>query len=463
MIPSSTTHTEQGLNGEIVARLLGFIRPPKIWKDAAEILHVCASYSHAVLKLGQNGEELKVAANISFDQNQCVLAAWPNLESRLTVDFQAKRTLENGAGSHYQHSKMGLQHNGSHENARAFTFEYLEPFSSGNCAEYSNCALCLSDSSCGWCELNDQCISRSENEQESCSMDGDWRYLTIQPSKCANCSNYISCDQCVEPGTCEWWAEDARCSRIGRSPTAVRESDSCPIPCYSRPNCSACLEERGRCVWCESTMQCFSFSVYTSEYQFGLCREWLDQTMPFSYAHEHIDHHQAPIQQCKSCSTHSNCSTCLQSLGCGWCFDRDNPIEGVCTEGNFNSSTHNCGTALNARDDEAEWAYAQCPDVDECGLSLHDCHKEAKCTNTHGSYSCHCRRGFIGDGRTSCVRTCFEQCAHGHCSGSPDYMCKCNLGNHVHQLIVVVVIECNRFFLNFRLDGCRLFCKLWLQ
>lgn len=43
MIPSSTTHIEQGLDGEIVARLLGFIRPPKIWKDAAEILHVCAS------------------------------------------------------------------------------------------------------------------------------------------------------------------------------------------------------------------------------------------------------------------------------------------------------------------------------------------------------------------------------------------------------------------------------------
>lgn len=429
MIPSSTTHTEQGLNGEIVARLMGFIRPPKIWKNAAEILHVCASYSHAVLKLGQDGEELKVAANISFDQNQCVLAAWSNLENRLVVDFQAKRTLENGAGNHYQHSKMGLQHNGSHENVRAFTFEYLEPFStSGNCAEYSNCLNCLADSSCGWCELNDECISRLENEQESCSIDGDWRYLTIQPSKCANCSNYISCQQCIESGTCEWWAEDARCSRIGRSQLAVRESDQCPIPCYSRPNCSACLEERGRCVWCESTLQCFSFSVYTSEYQFGLCREWLDQTMPFSYAHEHIDQHQAPIQQCKSCTTHTNCSTCLQSLGCGWCFDRDNPIEGSCMQGNFNSSTHDCAAALNAREDEAEWAYAQCPDVDECGLGLHDCHKEAKCTNTHGSYSCHCRRGFIGDGRTSCVRTCFEQCVHGHCSGSPDYECKCNLG-----------------------------------
>ena len=56
-------------------------------------------------------------------------------------------------------------------------------------------------------------------------------------------------------------------------------------------------------------------------------------------------------------------------------------------------------------EEEAAWSYAQCPDVDECGLGLHDCHADAKCTNTHGSYNCQCKRGFIGDGKTSCKKT----------------------------------------------------------
>lgn len=52
--------------------------------------------------------------------------------------------------------------------------------------------------------------------------------------------------------------------------------------------------------------------------------------------------------------------------------------------GDFNSSTIACSVALNSTASEVEFAYAQCPDVDECGLGIHDCHKEAKCTNTHG-------------------------------------------------------------------------------
>ena len=54
---------------------------------------------------------------------------------------------------------------------------------------------------------------------------------------------------------------------------------------------------------------------------------------------------------------------------------------------------------------EANWAYAQCPDVDECLLKLDKCHPEAVCTNTHGSYSCQCKRGFIGDGKITCTKT----------------------------------------------------------
>ena len=39
-----------------------------------------------------------------------------------------------------------------------------------------------------------------------------------------------------------------------------------------------------------------------------------------------------------------------------------------------------------------------CDDVDECALATHDCHPEASCTNTEGSWECDCVYPFVGDG-----------------------------------------------------------------
>lgn len=437
-IPTAAANHAEAFNGEMVARLIGYIRPPRTWDNAGEMLRVCTSYSSAILKVTTEDtlQNSKLVVNISAEQTLCTLAQWPNLDStQLLVDFQAKRTLSTGSQNnhhhHHQQSKMGLQHNRSLENPKAFTFEYLEPYSHGNCSTYKNCLHCLSDAICGWCELNNKCVSRLNDEMISCTAHNDWQYLRLQPSHCSNCSNFISCEKCIDSNLCEWWTEDARCARKGRSPEAVHDIEQCPAPCYTRKNCSSCLNEKGRCVWCEATSQCFSFSVYTSEYQFGLCREWLDQAIPMmaSTPQQEIGSaHIQPIQQCKSCASHLNCTSCLRSLSCGWCYDNSNPIEGICMHGDFNSSTVNCSTALNKRPEEAKWAYAQCPDVDECGLNLHDCHSDAKCTNTDGSYSCLCKKGFIGDGRISCVRTCFETCQNGRCSDAPNYTCTCDLG-----------------------------------
>lgn len=465
--PITSTLAEHDIHGDIVARLYGFIRPPLKWTQSQETWQMCASYSKAILKLTgvANVDGLMAVVNLTTAQAQCMsidwIGVWRTHQSdqaandttipRLLVDFQANRTLYTAGGVthhnyYHSHSKIGLQHNGTHD-TRAFTFEFLEPYSRGECETYTNCAWCLSDAFCGWCEETNKCVSRLQNESESCpraatagtDASDDFGFLIIHPNKCANCSDFINCEQCVDLG-CEWWSDDARCARFGRSSNAVKASENCPAPCHERSaNCSACLEEQGRCVWCEATQQCFSFSVYTSEYQFGLCREWMDQTVPLTAVTTLADQeHSAAVvqtrQQCKTCEVHTNCSTCLRQLSCGWCFDRDNPIEGICMQGDFNSSAHNCDAALHnvskskITPGETEWAYAVCPDVDECGLGLHDCHKEAKCTNTHGSYNCYCRRGFIGDGRTSCVRTCFAHCVYGHCSGAPEYKCLCDLG-----------------------------------
>lgn len=45
-------------------------------------------------------------------------------------------------------------------------------------------------------------------------------------------------------------------------------------------------------------------------------------------------------------------------------------------------------------------------DIDECeDGETNDCHPNALCTNTDGSYVCRCLRGYQGDGKT-CTGTC---------------------------------------------------------
>ena len=43
-----------------------------------------------------------------------------------------------------------------------------------------------------------------------------------------------------------------------------------------------------------------------------------------------------------------------------------------------------------------------CSDIDECSLEVHDCHANAMCLNTNGSFNCNCSRGFQGDGVLDC-------------------------------------------------------------
>ena len=42
-------------------------------------------------------------------------------------------------------------------------------------------------------------------------------------------------------------------------------------------------------------------------------------------------------------------------------------------------------------------------DIDECHPRNADCHSNATCSNTIGSYACSCIPGFSGDGKLSCA------------------------------------------------------------
>ena len=54
-----------------------------------------------------------------------------------------------------------------------------------------------------------------------------------------------------------------------------------------------------------------------------------------------------------------------------------------------------------------------CQDIDECTQEIHDCHADATCENTVGSWNCTCNEGYNGTGQ---VCTDIDECNLGKSS-----------------------------------------------
>jgi hypothetical protein len=108
------------------------------------------------------------------------------------------------------------------------------------------------------------------------------------------------------------------------------------------------------------------------------------------------------------------------------CVNSPGSFHGACTDNGLLSFVCDC--------DEG-WTDTRCDrDVNECYTGAHDCHPDAKCMNTPGTFWCRCLSGWTGDGYT-CID--LDDCdpdpcdpEHGTCTdiGQNKYDCACEEG-----------------------------------
>ena len=108
------------------------------------------------------------------------------------------------------------------------------------------------------------------------------------------------------------------------------------------------------------------------------------------------------------------------------------------------SQTHNCQPGFGCKNTDGGFT---CEDIDECSIK-NQCDINSSCVNTKGSYSCTCKKGFTGDGR-SCAD--INECNSNPCGSNEacqnsvgSYKCKaCGTGMKPNGSECIDINECS--------------------
>ena len=72
-------------------------------------------------------------------------------------------------------------------------------------------------------------------------------------------------------------------------------------------------------------------------------------------------------------------------------------------------------------------------DINECSVKSHNCHSDATCTNTKGSFLCNCNNGYSGSG-VNCTGIVTVLFIYGN-------ICDCNLDTGPSVISNVLLIQ----------------------
>ena len=185
--------------------------------------------------------------------------------------------------------------------------------------------------------------------------------------------------------------------------------------------------QKGQCQdsICAENKKCLSLNTFDCVCKAGFVDGFndtcidIDECLPHANTcHDQADCINSPGSYSCECQIgfHGNGTICVE----GDCVDSDCQVNEQC----INPRRSDCECQEGFYRDESE----KCVDVDECE-STNDCHHNAACSNTEGSYFCACETGFYGTG-FSCLE---GSCADPACPGnqtciSPTSTCHCSEG-----------------------------------